>query len=226
MQPMQPMQPTLPANAIQSVLVLGAFYPELAPLRPLLGDAMRGRIGSRAVAASAVGIGLPHASVGATVRIGEEKPQAVVLVGTCGTYPGAGLAVGDVVVARRVRLVDAAVVHGTAQFPDPMSIGCESDPSLRAGVASGGAVLADVATTLAVTVDDAVAQRIAAASGAQVEHLEAHGVATAAAQWGVPFVAVLGVANTVGSRAREEWRQNHRAAADAAVRRVVAWLLA
>jgi nucleoside phosphorylase len=208
----------------QSVLVLAAFYPELAPLRPLLGDAMRGRVGSRGVVATAVGIGLPHAAVGATVRIGEEKPQAVVLVGTCGAYAGAGLAVGDVVVARCVRLVDAAVLQGAAQFPDPMSIACESDVSLRTGLASAGASLADVATTLAVTVDDAVAQRIAA-SGVQVEHLEAHGVAMAAARFGVPFAAVLGVANTVGSRAREEWRHNHRTAADAAVQRVVAWLL-
>jgi nucleoside phosphorylase len=113
-----------------------------------------------------------------------------------------------------------------------MSLSCEPDTSLRDGLVSSGAGLpalaaqaADVATTMAVTVDDTVAQRIAA-SGAQVEHLEAHGVATAAAQFGVPFAAVLGVANTVGSRAREEWRQHHRAAADAAVQRVVAWLLA
>jgi futalosine hydrolase len=209
----------------QSLLVLGAFFPELAPLRPLLGDAMRGRIGSCTVAAGAVGIGLPHAAVGATVRIGEEKPQAVVLVGTCGAYAGAKVAMGDVVVARRIHLVDPAVLDGTAQFPDPMSIACECDAALRAGLESAGASLADVATTLAVTVDDVVAQRVASVSGAQVEHLEAHGVATAAAQWGVPFVAVLGVANTVGSGAREEWRRNHRTAAEAAVKRVVAWLL-
>jgi futalosine hydrolase len=186
---------------------------------------MRGRIGPRSVVASAVGIGLPHAAVGATVRIGEAKPGAVVLVGTCGAYAGAGLGVGDVVVARRVRLVDPAVVQGAAQFPDPMSLTCDTDPSLLAGLASAGASVADVATTMAVTVDDAVAQRLGA-SGAQVEHLEAHGVATAAAQFGVPFAAVLGVANIVGSRAREEWRQHHRAAADAAVQRVVSWLLA
>jgi nucleoside phosphorylase len=74
-----------------------------------------------------------------------------------------------------------------------------------------------VATTLAVTVDDAAAARIAQATTAHVEHLEAYGVAAACAARGIPFAAALGVANEVGARGREEWRAHHRAAAAAAV---------
>jgi nucleoside phosphorylase len=203
---------------------VAAFHPELAPLRATLGAALHGRIGPHQVTASAVGIGLAQASVGAAVRVGDARPRAVVLVGTCGAYPGSDLAVGDVIAGRRVLLVDPSVVDGGAQFPEPMSLACEADVAMREGLSRAGARPADIATTLAVTVDDALAGRIAAGTGAHVEHLEAHGVATACAAWGVPFAAALGVANGVGSRAREEWRVHHRSAAEAAVRVVVAWL--
>jgi nucleoside phosphorylase len=74
-----------------------------------------------------------------------------------------------------------------------------------------------VATTLAITTDDAVAVRAARATTSHVEHLEAYGVAAACAARGVPFAAALGVANYVGARAREEWRAHHRTSASAAV---------
>ena len=80
-----------------------------------------------------------------------------------------------------------------------------------------GARGVDVATTLAITVDDAAAARIASSASVHVEHLEAHGVAAACAARGIPFAAALGVANVVGARARDEWRAHHRSAASAAV---------
>ncbi len=217
------MQPT-PSDSRGLLLVVAAFPPELAGFCSVLGDALRGRIGGRSVVTRTVGIGLPQAAVGATMAVADAKPEAVLLVGTCGAYPGSGLEVGDVVVARRLLLVDPSVVDGAAQFPGPMSVASETDASMLGDLLRAGAVAADVATTLAVTVDDEMAGRTARGASAQVEHLEAHGVACACATLGVPFVAVFGVANAVGSRAREEWRAHHRAAGDAAVRCVIAWL--
>jgi futalosine hydrolase len=206
------------------LLIVAAFHPELGPLRATLGDTLAGRVGSRWVVATPVGIGLPQASVGAALRIADGRPRAVLLVGTCGAYPGTSLRIGDAVVARRALLVDPAVVEGAAQFPDAMSLASECDPAMHAALVGAGGVAADVATTLAVTVDDAVAARVSLAARAQAEHLEAHGVASACATLGVPFAAVLGVANVVGSRARDEWRANHRASAQAAIDVVTAWL--
>jgi nucleoside phosphorylase len=206
------------------LLVLAAFHPELAPLHPTLGDGMRARVGGRDVAARVVGIGLPMAAVGAAMQLTEMQPRVVLLVGTCGAYPGSGLSLGEAVAARRVRLVSHAVVDGAAQFPEPMSIASDAHaPTLEALARAGGRV-ADVATTLAITIDDATASRVARASGAHVEHLEAHGVASACAARGIPFGAVLGVANAVGPRAREEWRMHHRAAASAAADVLLRWL--
>ncbi len=208
------------------LLIVAAFPPELGALRKRFGDAMRGSIAGREIAAEAVGIGLPGAAVGAATRIATLAPRAVVMVGTCGVYAlsRTALPVLRVAVARRVRLVAPAVVEGRAAFPDPMSLACDAAGAMSTALVAAGGVHADIATTLAVTTDDALADRISRASACAVEHLEAYAVARACATFGVPFAAALGVANIVGSTARDEWRTHHRAAGDAAVALVVAWL--
>jgi nucleoside phosphorylase len=206
------------------VLLAAAFHPELEALQPHLGDTMRALVGSRDVAARVVGIGLSMAAAGAARRIEELAPRSLVLLGTCGAYAGSGLAIGDVIAARAVMLVDRAAIAGEAQFPEPMSVLQDADPKLRAALVAQGARAADVATTLAVTVDDEAAARIASSTSMHVEHLEAHGVATACAARGVRFCAALGVANFVGASARAEWLAHHRAAGAAAAHLVMSWL--
>jgi nucleoside phosphorylase len=217
------------------VLFLAAFGPELAPLQPALGDAgtMAGRIGDVSVAARTCGIGLPAAAAFAALHIQEMRPAAVVLLGTCGAYPalrpdGAvaerGLAIGEVVVSRRVLLVDPIALEGKTQFPDAMAAPIDAAPPLLKAFVALGTHAADMATTLAITVDDEVAARIAEATGAGVEHLEAYGVATACAAQGVAFAAVLGIANAVGARGRAEWRSHHHRASAAAVAAALRWV--
>jgi futalosine hydrolase len=206
------------------VLILAAFSPELAPLRAELGDTMTGAIGGRSVAARVVGVGLPSAAAGAAAHVAELQPDAVVLVGTCGAYLGAGLRIGEVIVARRIHLVDPGSLEGRAQFPEPVCVVLEAHIGMTDALSAGSARPCSVATTLAITVDDAVAARIAERIGAQVEHLEAHGVAIACASRGVAFAAALGIANFVGARGREEWRDHHAVAEAAAVRSVLRWL--
>jgi nucleoside phosphorylase len=167
---------------------------------------------------------MPAAAAGAATALAELGPGAVVLVGTCGAYRGAGLAIGDAIVADVVRVADAVAVERRAEFPAPMVTSIDSDQRLRRELAGHGARAAHVATTLGITVDDASASRIAQGTESHVEHLEAFGVATACAARGVPFASVLGVANFVGSGARDEWRQHHHAAAAAVAACVLRWL--
>ena len=209
--------------AIQ-VLVLAAFCPELAPFRTELGDTLTGAIAGLSVAARVAGVGLPAAAAGAMAHIAELQPEAVVLVGTCGAYVGAGLAIGDVVAARRLHLVDLASLAGQAEFPEPVAVTLDANGPMSEGLTAVCARACSVATTLAITVDDSLAARIAGGVGADVEHLEAHGVAVACAARGVPFAAALGVANFVGARGRNEWRVHHAFAEAAAVKRVLKWL--
>jgi futalosine hydrolase len=206
------------------ILLLAAFHPELSPLEAALGRAMRAHVGGRDVAARVVGIGLPMAAAGTATQLLAMEPRSVILLGTCGAYAGSGIAPGEVASARRVRLVSHSVARGVAQFPDPMSLVADADSSTCEALVRVGARAADVATTLAITVDDVAAALVARASGSQVEHLEAYGVAAACSARGVPFAAVLGVANTVGARARDEWRANHRASAAAAVDAVLRYV--
>jgi nucleoside phosphorylase len=212
------------------LLVVSAFGPELAPLLAALGASMTGRIGDFFVIARPAGIGLVRVAIGAAEEIAQTRPRFVVLLGTCGAYaraeaPSLGpLAIGDVVIADRVMLVDPSVVMGTSEFPDAVSTTLRADGAICEGLATTGARRVSVATTLGVTVDDGVATQIARATNAHVEHLEAHAVATACAVRGVVFSAVLGVANIVGAKAREQWRANHRLASEAAARHLLRWL--
>jgi len=185
---------------------------------------MSARVGSLEVVARVVGIGLPMAAVGTATVLTEVTPRVAVMVGTCGAYTGTGLAVGDVVVARRLRLGATGVAEGLAQFPEPMSITTSANERLADALLRSGGRGADVVTTPAITVDDAAADRLARWAGAQAEHLEAYGAAVGCAARGIAFTAVLGVANTVGSRARDEWRANHRRSAAAAADVVTRWL--
>lgn len=228
---------TLDGNGLD-VLVLGAFHPEIAPMALVLGAAPAGgaeapampasaRVGTRTVAARVTGIGVSMAAAGAAMHLAELRPRLVVIVGTCGVYRGAAagaLGIGDVAVPGWVRLSAPCVADGVAQIPEPMSVVQNAHEAATAGLMRAGGKRGDVAATLGITVDDAAAARLTRASGAAVEHLEAHGIATACAARGIPFAAALGIANTVGSQARAEWRAHHRAAAAAAIDVVVRWL--
>jgi futalosine hydrolase len=213
-----------------SLALFAAFGPELAPLAvrvPSLAplrETSRGVVHGVDVVARTVGVGLPAAAAGTARALADARPRAAVLIGTCGAYAGAPLAIGDVVVSRRIHLADALVFAGGAAFPGPMAASLDSDPWLARELAQAGARPVDVATTLAITVDDAAAARIALGAPASVEHLEAYGAAMACAAAGVPFAAVLAVANTVGSGARDEWRAHHERASEACVGFIVEWL--
>ncbi len=121
------------------------------------------------------------------------------------------MSIGDRVVVRVSRLVDPSVVIGTstAIVDDVL----EADEALASRFRLVGRDVT-AATTLALTTSDDLALAIPRATGAQVEHLETHGAAVACAAAGIPFVALLAVANFVGASGRIEWREHHRRVED------------
>lgn len=216
--------PVMPSSPPVDVLLVAAFAPELAALEPLLGEGMEGSIAGVRIVACEIGVGLAAAAAAAARSIDRTRPRAIVLLGTCGAYASSNLGVNDVVVSGSVKLADSAVSSRSAEFPAPMRAQLESSPSLRVALKRCGAKAADVANTLGITVDDAAAALVSRSSSAQVEHLEAFGVATAAASVAVPFVALLGIANRVGERGREEWRERHHGASARAVKVAIRWI--
>jgi nucleoside phosphorylase len=210
------------------LLVLAAFAPELVGLRPHLGDDLYGTLRGLVIGARTVGVGMAVAGAGAAVRLLQAKPRAVLLLGSCGIYPCAvPYRPLDVVIPSQLRLFDPTVAAGKGDFPEPMQTILMPHAPISAGLMEAGngrTRHASVATTLAITTDDQVAERVHPATGLEAENLELFPVAHACSMTGTPFAAVLGVTNLVGSAGRSDWRKYHRDAAIAAAEVVVTWV--
>lgn len=224
------MRPSLIPPQPVDVLVLAAHAPEFVGLRPHIGDSLNGTIGNLMVVAKTIGVGLAVAGAATANRINQLQPRAVIVLGSCGIYPcPVEYRPLDIVVPNRLSLFDPAVAAGKAAFPDPMQTVIEPDPQLSAAllraVTSRGHA-ANVATTMSITTDDAIARAVHGATGIEGENLELFPIALACRAADVPFGAVLGVTNMVGSTGRTDWRQYQRDAAIGAAEVIVSWLRA
>jgi nucleoside phosphorylase len=210
------------------ILILAAHAPEFVGLRPHLGDALHAVVGGLHVVAKTIGVGMAVAGAGAANRIHQLEPRAVVLLGSCGIYPSQlDYRPLDLIVPSRFHLFDATVASGKAEFPEPMQTVLDPHTMLSAGLAasSGPRVRrAPVATTLAIHVDDTVARAVHPSTGIEGENLELFPIALACLAANVPFGAVLGVTNVVGSQGRHDWRQYQRDAAVVAAEAIIAWI--
>ena len=141
--------------------------------------------------------------------IAEHSPAGVVLIGTAGAYLG-GPVIGTAIRAGRLGLADGAATMGLGYTPRPPAP-LVADQRLLPGVAL---LIADVLTVGAISTDPVLSGRLA--DGWSVEHLESFGAAWASFDAGVPFAAVLGIANQVGPDAHSEWLTWRNRAQDAA----------
>jgi nucleoside phosphorylase len=123
-------------------------------------------------------------------------------------------------------LVDASVLDELAAFPAPMQLLCEPDRALSEGLAQvdPGSLRGEVATTLAITSDDTLAQSLGSKSACAAENLEAYAVALACAAHDLPFACLLVATNAVGSQGRQQWQNYQRSAAEKAAELLLLWL--
>lgn len=164
-----------------------------------------------------VGIGPMLSSAGAMRALLEEPPESVVLIGTCGAYPGRGK-IGEVIIAEQVGFSSGTAVLGLGYVPRPPSpLPCTYDrlPQIDARPAR-------VLTCPAVSTDPHLVDRIG--DGWDVEHLESYGVVWACKQLGIRCSVVLGIANIVGPDAHVEWLTNREMAQEAARKAIMPWL--
>src|SRR5690606_4042162 len=99
----------------------------------------------------------------------------------------------------------------------------EPHTDLAKAATDAGVRKAPTTTVPAISTDPALVAQLATRWA--VEHLEAWAVAWACAQAGVPFAALLGIANEVGPDAHVQWK-THRARAEQAARDAAAAVLA
>jgi nucleoside phosphorylase len=187
------------------LLVVAAWEPEVARFRERLAAS----VPQLEVVVDTLGVGLVEAAVAMTRCIAQHRPDAALLLGTCGAFERArgAVAIGVVVSGAHVRLADASVADGAAALPGPMPVEATFDARLHDALVGAGAQSVHIANTVGITTDDALAARLARFG--DVEHLEAFAFARACVAAGVPCGAALGVANVVGGRGRAEWLANH-----------------
>ena len=133
------------------VLLVAAAAPDLVGFRPYLGEGLAGAVRGLAVTSKVVGFG-PGASASATARgLAAVTPRALLLVGTCGVYPGlAQYQPHDVVVTPRVVALDHAVVQGASEWPTPMATTMDASAAIVAGLTTDVSVITILAIVLIV----------------------------------------------------------------------------
>lgn len=171
-------------------LLLSAFAPELGPLAEAVPAGWE---------VATVGVGAVTAAVATAARLAEQRPEAVLFLGTCGRYDQrlglfeplwATEAVATSVEERRGGAYRPGLepVRWPATWPLPLP----GHP---------------VAVPPAITCTTEGAQLLAAV--APVEHLELTGVYAACQAAGVPCAGALVVVNDVGPEAQVQWKANH-----------------
>jgi nucleoside phosphorylase len=205
------------------ILVVAAWPPELKQLRGKLRTSpyreWRGRVES-----AAVGVGLIESAIGTTALLARFKPDMLVLIGTAGVFDCANVEILEAA-AVSTTVIGSPEKDDVAQLPAPMPRESMTSRRLTSAMSKTlGLKTTRVVCPLAITRTVQRAEALMKVTGASLENLEVFAVAQAAKRAKVPFVAVLGVANTVGPKGAHQWRKYGEAAAATACDAVCTWL--
>lgn len=182
-----------------------------------------GTLGGRRVVHIASGMGIANAARAATVLIERFAPGLIVLFGTGGAYPSAGLAKGDMAVAEREVYADsgvlmqdglhgieetgtALVTRGRRRFFNEFPLG--RGLARRALRAASGVAPARAGVFLTVAQATGTlgrARELERRYGALCENMEGAAVAQVCALYGVALVEMRGISNLVEDRDTGKW---------------------
>ena len=155
------------------------------------------------------GVGKTGAAAATAARLAQGGVRGVVSFGVAGAYPTEGLAIGDVVVATEIGVLDEGLETGERFVPFaragmevPGAGWMTCDLSLVAAPPRDAEfrVVHGRVATVSVCAGSARLAAERAASGAIAESMEGAAVAYAATLYEVPFAEVRGVSNLCGPR--------------------------
>jgi len=173
------------------------------------------------------GVGPVNAAVALTRRLAAAPADLVLVCGVGGAYPGAELAVGDVVCADSETWGDLGA-SSPAGFLDMAALGfpvVPGEPPLHNRLplsAFPAARRVSFVTLSTCTGTDAEAAAVAARTGGAVESMEGAAIVQTALLHDLPVGEIRGISNLVGDRDRARWRVRDAAAAARAALR--SWL--
>jgi nucleoside phosphorylase len=209
------------------VLLVAAHAPDLAGMRNFLGEKLDGQMRGLTIKTKVLGFGMAVAAASCARGVQALNPRAVIMIGTCAVFPGLSqYRPYDVLLPTKVQLADASVLARKAAFPDPMQTSVECHGLLRSALAASAPRAAQtvIASMMAPVTDDTLAASLHAATGCDADNSELFGIAAACQAASVPFAAVLGVSNLVGSTGRHDWAQFQREAVTQAGQCIGTWL--
>ena len=173
------------------------------------------------------GVGPVNAAHAVTLAIARQRPDAIVVCGVGGAYPGSGLAVGDVVCADVECYGDLGAMTPSG-FLDMQALGFPvitgaspiyNELPLQVFPLERRVRFVTVSTC---TGTEAAARDLEARTRGAVENMEGAAAAHVAYLHDVPVGEVRGISNMVTNRDTSAWRL--REAALAAQEAVVAWM--
>jgi len=191
------------------------------------GELLRERLRSPEALILCTGVGPVNAAHGVTLAITRERPDAIIICGVGGAYPGSGLVAGDVACAAQECYGDLGAAAPSG-FLDMQALGF---PVVRGDVPLYNDLPMQVWPTARrvkfVTVNtctgtESAARAIEARTGGAVENMEGAAVAHVAHLHGVPVGEVRGISNMVTNRDTAAWRLKE--AALAAQEALVTWM--
>lgn len=185
-----------------TLLIITAVEPEAAAIRAALPRAD----------VAAVGAGPAAAAAGAARLLALKSYEAVLSAGIAGAFPGRAELAATILGARSIA-ADLGAESPEGFLPiDTLGFGTNTqpaDPALLKTLQNAlpHALTGDILTLTTVTGTAETTKKLAGAHPeALAEAMEGHGVATAAAQAGVPFAELRTISNLIGPRDRKSWR--------------------
>ena len=185
---------------------------------PAEGAGLPDSVAGRPIVQLQTGVGPVNAAIALTKHLARSRPDAVLVCGVGGAYPGSGLTVGDFAWAESETYGDLGA-DSPAGFLDMKALGLpvleESPPlfnrlPLDLFPPSRRAAFVTCSTC---TGTWERAEALAARTGGAVESMEGAALVHAARSMGVRIGEVRGISNAVGDRDRSRWRIAEAAAA-------------
>jgi futalosine hydrolase len=174
-----------------------------------------------------MGVGPVNAAHAVTLAISRSRPDAIVVCGIGGAYPGSGLTIGDVACAASECYGDLGATS-PAGFLDMQALGfpiVAGPPPLYNELPMQlfpSATRVRFVTMSSCTGIEASARAIAARTGGAVENMEGAAVAHVAAIHGIDVGELRGISNLVTDRDTGAWRIKQ--AATAAQEALLSWI--
>lgn len=183
-----------------TLLICSAFLPEIRLLQQRTQS-------SPNIVTATLGVGLVSAASRISSILEYLSVSRILFTGTCGILTPSSISIGNVVRAKTIHSGDVETLGGSNHAPElmPTTVIPARFMNPKTPIQD-----CDVFSPLSITHSEDGANVLRQRFPSDVaENLECFAVAWNAAQRGVPFEAVLGITNVIGSTGHAEWLTHH-----------------